>query len=251
MPPPARPRPAATALYVTAGVAAGIAAGLVHYALPAALQFARAGLLAKRGGPTADDPACSAAGAGQGGEAVTSLPLSSHLVHWLSLTKVGGTAAAMLSLAGAKSVRSASGPRASASGPPPPVVAVQPPPSRLGRIAVGLPSSSPASVIIAPGAGRYYWKPASVSSDPATPRSGPATPLRVPASTDSELVAVLRAKLAGEEPPVTPSSARSEGEMVPANYTGARPPLYVSPRANASADGGGVFGRSPSPSRVE
>jgi len=115
MPPPARPLPATAALYATAGVAAGVAAGLVHFALPAAVEALQAaGLLAKkRSRPTAGAPSGSAAGARQGEEAIASSPLSSFLTAWLG-QKVGCTAAAVLSLAGAKGARTASGPRASA-----------------------------------------------------------------------------------------------------------------------------------------
>jgi hypothetical protein len=251
MPPP---RPHATALYVAAGVGAGVVAGLLHFAVPAALEALEAtGLLpaalARAAGARSSTSTTSAteeeglaAAAGDAVGADTS-PLAC-LAHWLSRSKVGSTAAAaVLSLAGSKTNRMASPAQTTLLRPAP---SVAPPPSRLGRIAVGLPSSSPASIVVtaAPGAGRYYWKPMHVpASDPSTPgsasgRSGTGTPVRAPSSTDSELVALLRAKLAGEDPPpLTPSSARSDGEaMVPANYTGARPPLYVSPRA-ASADG--------------
>ncbi len=274
MPPPlARHRPPATALYVGAGVAAGIVAGVLHIVVPAALEAlegAAAAAHRRRASAATTSAACRDGGAPAlaDEQAEEASPVGSALdalTHWLTGSKVGEAAAAVLSLAAAKAGGGAgrmasSRPAQPASLPARPSAAVTAPPSRLGRIAVGLPSSSPASVVVvAPGAGRYYWKPhPHPPSDPATPRSGPATPgsscgggsLRVPASTDSEVVALLRAKLAGEDPPpLTPSSARSDGsDSVPANFTGSRPPLYVSPRAGAPGDDGHAwFGGSPSP----
>lgn len=245
-------RPPAASVYFAAGVAAGVACGLVHVVLPTALEAvglgwvggrassgAAASTTARADTPAADADARAVGEAGQCPASHSDDGLVGTLTRWL-VAKKRAAADALLGSSGGRKAGLAS--PAAAGLPaaanhhhphhhphhhhPSLVRAVHPPPSRLGRIAVGLPVSTS-------------------HGGPATPGSARAgTPVRVPESTDSEVVAALRAKLAGEDPPpATPPSARATEECVPANYTGARPPRYVSPRS-ASADGhaaGGAF----------
>jgi hypothetical protein len=242
-------RPPAATVYIAAGCVAGCAYGLVHVILPAAVDALEAAGLppprwARSITATAPPQQCAGdathaeGGAGHhGGRHDT---LVSTLAHWL-VAKRNAAADALLGSSGSGFGKGGAAAAPATASPSPPdhrhhplLRAVHPPPSRLGRIAVGLPASSPAVV----------HHTTVVGGGPGTPGSARAgTPVRVPASTDSELVSALRAKLAGEDPPpATPPSARAAAEeCVPANYTGARPPRYVSPRS-ASADGQAVHG---------